>query len=85
MLNTLLSCKILIISTRLISLLYLNRYFNFCLAFSFQERVFGCLVCFVPTKSFIDVFLDITMQALQSVSYAEDLLQGLGKPKERYV
>lgn len=44
MLNTLLSCKILIIGTILISLSFLNHYFKFGLAFSFQEQVFVCLV-----------------------------------------
>jgi len=39
----------------------------------------------LSTWSFIFVFLDITVQPLQSASYAEDLLHCSGRPKERGV
>lgn len=72
-LHTLLSCKIWIISTTLISLSCLNHYFNFHQPFSFQEQVFGCLVHITVSSlspcSHLFMSFWICMQSLQSASY----------------
>lgn len=69
MLNIFYRCKIIVINVILILVSYLHHYFKF---FSL-----------VPKGSFMNVFLDITVQTLQSAVYAEDLLWSLGRPGER--